>query len=100
MAERIRRMGLSRGKRVAVLLSSLVFFAFFFGVIVAFLAEPGGSFYLGRSLRSRIPLTREQGLAYFIPLVAAGICAVVYVFWGSIRHAWKTARPAEVVSEL
>jgi hypothetical protein len=94
-------IGLSRGKRIVVLLSTLVFFALFFGSIAAFLAEPDGTFYLHhRASHTRIPLTREQGLAMMVPLIAAGAGAVVYTFWRSVRHAWKTARPGAVAPEL
>ena len=101
MEKRRKDIGLSRGKRIAITLSGLVFVVIFFGVVATFLVEPGGTFYLRyHGSHSRIPITREQGLAVMVPLIALNVAAVVFVFWRSLRHTWRTAQPAAVESEL
>lgn len=93
--------GLSRGKRIAVALSGLMVFVIFLGSFAAFLLEPGGTFYLRHAgSQSRIPLTREQGLAFWVPLLALCTTAVIFTFWHGLRLTWKTAKPATIAPEI
>lgn len=101
MANQDRDVGPSRCKQIAVLLSVLVVFVLFFGTMAAFLMEPGGTFYLGgRGSHTRIPITREQGLAFFVPLLVLLVATAVAIFWRGFRHTWRTAKPAAVAPEL
>lgn len=101
MEEQDQDSGLSRGKQLVAVLSTLVFFAFFFGSIVAFLAEPDVSFSVrDRVSHSRIPLTREQGLAIFVPLLVMIAAIIAVTYWRGLRQVWKTAQPGAIAPEL
>src|SRR6478609_3736335 len=101
MGERGRKTGLSLGKQIAVMLSTLVFFGLFFGSIAAFLMEPDAEFYLKyRGSHLRIPLTREQGLATLVPLLALVAAVIGSMYWRGFRHAWRTAQPEAIAPEL
>lgn len=101
MEEQDEDIELSRGKRIVITLSALVFFVLFFATAVAILAEPGGTYSMrARGGHARILLTREQGLAVMVPLLALSAVSVVALFWRSLRHSWRMAQSGTVASEL
>jgi hypothetical protein len=101
MEQQRKNRGLSRGKQMAIALSALVVLVLFFGAMAAFLMEPDATFYVrDRASHSRIPITREQGLAVWVPLLALLAVTAVCFFWHGLRHTWRTAQPAAVAPEL
>jgi len=100
MDEETDQADLPRGKRMLMALSTAIYFALFLGFMLVSVLEPGGTFWLGRRAQDRIALTREEGLAIFLPLIAFSALLVVRGVRGQLRQIWSASRAGAVAPEI